>query len=84
MYTHHAGRVYTCRSHAHAHARTHGVHVHMHSHVHTCTQYMLCEKALAQLAQSVLLPFWRLKESPKKPRRLQASTPLSEEHKLPP
>lgn len=48
-------------------AHTHGMHVHMHSHVHTCTQYMLCEKALAQLAQSVLLPFWRLKESPKKP-----------------
>lgn len=23
MYTHHAGRVYTCRSHAHVHARTH-------------------------------------------------------------
>lgn len=40
----------------------------------------LCEKALAQLAQSILLPFWRLKESPKKPQRFQASSPLSEEH----
>lgn len=57
------------------HTHTHCMHVHMHSHIHTCTQYMLCEKALAQLAQSVLLPFWRLKESPKKPQRLQASTP---------
>lgn len=39
MYTHHAGRVYTCRSHAHVHARAHTRHACTHAlsctHMHT-------------------------------------------------